>query len=68
MNATFSRWIVSLAHTLVAHDHRHGREDGQALVEYALIIALVALAAFAALKVLGSDVAGALQKVANDFP
>jgi Flp pilus assembly pilin Flp len=40
------------------------RENGQALVEYALIVSLVALVAVAALKLLGGNVTTALNSVA----
>jgi pilus assembly protein Flp/PilA len=35
------------------------REEGQDLVEYALVVALIALAATAAMKTLGTDIAAA---------
>lgn len=41
------------------------REEGQALVEYALIIALVALVSVAALTTLGLNVASKLNSIAN---
>jgi pilus assembly protein Flp/PilA len=41
------------------------REDGQGLVEYALIIALVALLAIAALVVLGTAVSDILQEIGD---
>jgi pilus assembly protein Flp/PilA len=40
--------------------------DGQALVEYALILALVAIAAIAALHFLGQAANNTLQNVANN--
>jgi pilus assembly protein Flp/PilA len=39
------------------------REEGQALVEYALILALVSVVAVGALQILGQDVLGALNSV-----
>jgi Flp pilus assembly pilin Flp len=42
------------------------RDDGQALIEYALIVSLVALVAIAALKTTGANVGGLLNKVAGD--
>jgi len=39
------------------------RQDGQDLVEYALVIALVALAATAGMNTLASDIAGAFSTV-----
>jgi Flp pilus assembly pilin Flp len=43
------------------------REEGQALVEYALILALVSVAAIGTLQILGTDVNAALQAVVNAF-
>jgi Flp pilus assembly pilin Flp len=42
------------------------REDGQTLVEYALIIFLIAVAAIAALKFMSGGINGIFSKVAND--
>jgi Flp pilus assembly pilin Flp len=44
-----------------------GRENGQALVEYTLILALVSIAAITALQLLGTDVTGALAKVGEEI-
>jgi len=43
------------------------REDGQALVEYALIIALVALAVVAALGFLGTNLTTEFSSIANNL-
>ena len=43
------------------------RDDGQALVEYALIIAFVAIACAATLGVLGTTVDAAIQGAVNAF-
>lgn len=43
------------------------RDDGQALVEYALILSLVSIAAFVALRTTGTNLASLLQAVANDL-
>ena len=43
------------------------RESGQALVEYALILMLIALVAVGALEVLGEGVAAALDDAASGF-
>jgi pilus assembly protein Flp/PilA len=40
-------------------------EEGQALVEYALILALIAVVSIAALTALGVNVAAQLQAIAN---
>ena len=42
-------------------------ESGQDLIEYALIAALIALAAVASLKTVGTGVVGALNKVATQL-
>lgn len=39
------------------------REEGQALVEYALILALVSVVAIATLQALGTGITGQLQQV-----
>jgi Flp pilus assembly pilin Flp len=44
---------------------RSAAEEGQALIEYALILALVALATIGVLQVLGTNVAGILDQVGN---
>jgi pilus assembly protein Flp/PilA len=41
------------------------REEGQALVEYALILALVAVVAIGALELLGTNVSSRLDEIAN---
>jgi pilus assembly protein Flp/PilA len=43
------------------------REEGQALVEYALILALIAVVSIAALTALGLNVAAALQQISDDI-
>ena len=42
-------------------------ESGQALVEYALILMLIAFVAFASLQVIGTNVIGALTDAASGF-
>ena len=44
---------------------RTAAEEGQALIEYALILALVALATIGVMQVLGTNVAGILGQVGN---
>ena len=48
-----------------AAGRRGAAEDGQALIEYALILALVALATIGVLQVLGTNVAGLLNRVST---
>jgi pilus assembly protein Flp/PilA len=43
------------------------REEGQALVEYALILALVSIVAVAGLTLLGQNVLAGINQVANDI-
>lgn len=43
------------------------REDGQAMVEYALILALVSIAAIVALQLVGTNVSNILNSVATDL-
>jgi pilus assembly protein Flp/PilA len=43
------------------------REEGQALVEYALILALVSIAAILALEALGTNVTARLQEIADEL-
>jgi Flp pilus assembly pilin Flp len=43
------------------------REDGQALVEYGLILMLVALVAITGLTILGTDVSAMLEEVGEKF-
>jgi pilus assembly protein Flp/PilA len=42
---------------------RFGREEGQALVEYALILALVSIVSILVLQALGLDIKGVFQRV-----
>jgi pilus assembly protein Flp/PilA len=42
---------------------RIGREEGQALVEYALILALVSIVSILVLQALGLDIKGVFQRV-----
>jgi pilus assembly protein Flp/PilA len=43
------------------------REEGQALVEYALILALVAVVAVGALTLLGTNISNMLSTIANSI-
>ena len=62
MFARFNLWYV--AGISRVHDLRE-REEGQALVEYALILALIALVAIGALTALGTNVRDGLQLIAD---
>jgi pilus assembly protein Flp/PilA len=48
--------MLDLISTAVMQLRLRDREDGQAMVEYALILALVSIAAIAVLKLIGTDV------------
>jgi Flp pilus assembly pilin Flp len=45
----------------------HANEDGQALIEYALILGLVALLTIGVLQALGTNVSGLLNKVSSSM-
>ncbi len=42
------------------------RQEGQALIEYALIVSLIALVAIASLKVVGTNISGILHTIAGE--
>jgi Flp pilus assembly pilin Flp len=44
------------------------REDGQALVEYALLVSLIALVAFVAVEAFGMGVSGLYSKINAVYP
>jgi Flp pilus assembly pilin Flp len=46
---------------------RLGHEEGQALVEYALIISLIAIVAITMLTLTGTNVTAILSKIANNI-
>ena len=54
--------------TLAARIHlaKMRAEEGQALVEYALIVSLIAVVAIAALTLTGTSIRGILNTIAND--
>jgi pilus assembly protein Flp/PilA len=53
--------LINLFHRLRQRD-----EEGQALVEYALILGLIAVFAIGALQLLGTNVSSVLQTIATD--
>jgi pilus assembly protein Flp/PilA len=59
-------WVVVRVQNAIA-DLRD-REEGQALVEYALILALVSVAAIGALKILGGKVTGVFDSINSALP
>ena len=52
---------------LTAARERFVMEDGQALIEYALILGLVALLTIGVLQALGTNVSGLLNKVSSSM-
>lgn len=62
---TSNRTVLRLANAARA---MRTSESGQALVEYALILAFVSIVGIAALTLIGSDVVGVLSQVVNAFP
>jgi pilus assembly protein Flp/PilA len=58
------RWIKAGVHAPRA---RVSQESGQTMTEYALILALVAVAAVAALKLIGGDINTLLNTIATDL-
>ena len=59
----FNLWVAALAGRI----QELKREDGQAMVEYALILALVSVVAITALQLIGTNVLGIFTKIANDL-
>ena len=55
--------MLDLISTAVMQLRLRNREDGQAMVEYALILALVSIAAIAVLKLIGTDVTAVFTSV-----
>ncbi|TML97660.1 MAG: Flp family type IVb pilin [Actinobacteria bacterium] len=53
--------------SLTAARNRSVQEQGQALVEYALILALIALVTIGVLQVLGVTLSGVLNKVSTNM-
>ena len=57
----------NLSRLLTAVRERLVMEDGQALIEYALILGLVALLTIGVLQALGTNVSGLLNKVSSSM-
>jgi pilus assembly protein Flp/PilA len=61
-------WVKSVPTRMyLAWTTLRNREDGQAMVEYALILALVSVAAVAILKTLGGSVSSIFDKINTDL-
>jgi pilus assembly protein Flp/PilA len=54
-----------MAYVRAAFASVHEREEGQALVEYALILALVSVVSIAALTLLGGNISNILNQIAG---
>jgi|SwirhisoilCB3_FD_contig_31_16727949_length_528_multi_1_in_0_out_0_1 Flp pilus assembly pilin Flp len=59
----FNLWAIGL----IGRSQVARQEEGQALVEYALILALISVVAVLALRLVGQNVTTLLTKVSNDF-
>jgi pilus assembly protein Flp/PilA len=59
--------LNAIIYQLVGLTRESKREDGQALAEYGLILALIAVVAVAALTALGLAVSGQLDEVTSAF-
>ena len=59
--------IYDFLNRLHAEWHRvTARQEGQALIEYALIVSLIALVAIAALQTMGTNIKGVLNTIAGE--
>ena len=59
--------LMYLRATSHLRDRLQREEEGQALVEYALILSLIAVAAIVILKTLGNQVAGIFTSISNNL-
>jgi Flp pilus assembly pilin Flp len=60
--------VTSVVRRLQAHARRLQMEEGQALVEYALLISLIAVVAFGAVNEFGLGVSTLYSKINANFP
>ncbi len=60
--------LSNISTALLRFVARFGREEGQALAEYGLILALIAVAAIVALGFLGVAIAGQLDAITAVMP
>jgi pilus assembly protein Flp/PilA len=69
MPVALGSWQKSGGRTMqLAHIRaRLGGEEGQALVEYALIVSLIAVVAIAALTLTGTNIISILSSIANNL-
>lgn len=59
--------IVIWQRLVIAVRHRSAEEQGQALIEYALIISLIGLVTIGVLAALGHNLSGVLNKVSTNM-
>jgi pilus assembly protein Flp/PilA len=59
--------MLDLISTAVTQLRLRNREDGQAMVEYALILALVSVAAVGVLTLVGTSVSSIFNEINNDL-
>jgi pilus assembly protein Flp/PilA len=59
--------VVRVIRLFMAVAAARQREDGQAMVEYALLIFLVAIVSIAVLTVLGTSVSSVFNEITSDF-
>ena len=54
-------------HRLAGMKARFTNDEGQALIEYALVLALIAIVTIGALKALGADISNLLQRAGSQM-
>jgi Flp pilus assembly pilin Flp len=59
--------IVIWRRLVIAIRHHSAMEEGQALIEYALILSLIGLVAIGVLEALGHNISGVLTKVSTSM-
>ena len=59
--------LLEVDKAIIALRYRARREEGQALVEYALILFLVSVVAVGSLKLLGQSVNSTIKKIQTDM-
>ena len=61
------RLYVGISRVYAALQNRLEREEGQAMIEYALILALISVVAIGVLEIIGVNVTGVLGRIGNDL-
>ena len=59
--------IVNWRRLVIAFRHHGAMDDGQVLIEYALILALIGLVTIGVLEALGHNISGVLTKVSSSM-